>query len=202
MNVRLQYDFDFLAGIYFEDRLQLNSYSISINMLTKTIDAASTNIAMERLKFFLQTQIDGTVFVDQADMPKAELLYMIGANVTTLPQAPVDQIVGMMLYYKLNAIMEGRMEVTQLDISSILGDSVWYLHDEEDNPGPFAADGWWHKPSTQHETIELESADNRNVVRVTSTGWYENALDWPEETLPPEPTGNTVVFANFSKNEN
>ena len=77
MNVRLQYDFDFLAGIYFEDRLQLNSYSISINLLTKTIDAASTNIAMERLKFFLQTQIDGTVFINQADMPKAELLYMI-----------------------------------------------------------------------------------------------------------------------------
>jgi hypothetical protein len=36
---------------------------------------------------------------------------MMGINVTTLPEEPVDQIIGMMLYYKLNAIMEGRMIV-------------------------------------------------------------------------------------------
>jgi hypothetical protein len=119
-------------------------------------------------------------------------------NVTTLPEEPVDQIVGMMLYYKLNAIMEGRMIVSGLDISSVLGDSVWYMHDEEDSAGPFAKDGWWHKASIQHETLEPEATPD-NVVKVMSTGWHEMGLDWPEDKSA---TGNTVVFANFPKNEN
>jgi hypothetical protein len=198
MNVRLQYDLDFLAGIYYDDRLQLNSYSVSMSLLTKTTDAASTNIAMDRLKYFVHGELANTVFVNQ-DHNKAELMQILGINVTTLPEEPVDQIVGMMLYYKLNAIMEGRMAVTRLDLSSVLGDSVWYQHDdEEDSPGPFRAEGWWHQPTVQHNSIlDLEPADN--VVRVTPNAWHELGLIWPEQET--EPTANTVVFANFSKNE-
>ena len=53
MNVRLQYDLEFLAGIYYDDQLQINNYEVSINLLTKTTDSASTNVAMERLKAFV-----------------------------------------------------------------------------------------------------------------------------------------------------
>jgi len=38
MNVRLQYSLEFLAGIYFEDQLQMNSYEVNLNLLTKTAD--------------------------------------------------------------------------------------------------------------------------------------------------------------------
>ena len=198
MNVRLQYDLEFLAGIYYDDQLQMNSYSVSVNLLTKTADPASTNIAMDRLKYFVHGVLESTVFINQTNVERAEMLSIMGVNITTLPEEPVDQIVGMMLYYKLNAIMEGRMVVASLDISSALGDSVWYQHDEEDSSGPFRADGWWHKASIQHDTIEPETA-SANIVKVMSTGWHEMGLDWPEDKPP---TGNTVVFANFSKDEN
>jgi hypothetical protein len=157
MNVRLQYDLDFLAGIYYDDRLQMNSYSVSMSLVTKTVDAVNTNIAMDRLKIFIHGEMSNTVFVNQALSERAEMLHIIGANVTTLPEEPVDQIIGMMLYYKLNAIMEGRMTVTRLDLMSVLGDSVWYQHDaEEDSPGPFRVEGWWHEPTVQHNTIEAD----------------------------------------------
>jgi hypothetical protein len=197
MNVRLQYDLKFLAGVYYDDRLQINSYDVSMNLLTKTKDAASTNIAMERLKAFVFDTLNSTVFINQTNMERAEFLQMMGANVTTLPEEPVDQIVGMMLYYKLNAVMEDRMVITALDIASELGDGVWYQHDEDDSAGPFAKDGWWHQSSIQHDTIEPEQPAD-NVVKVISTGWYEMGLDWPENT---EPVTNTVVYANFPKNE-
>ena len=200
MTVRLQYDLEFMAGIYYDDRLQLNSYSVNLGLLTKTTDAASTNIAMDRLKYFVHGELANTVFVNQDSTERAEMMQIMGINVTTLPEEPVDQIVGMMLYYKLNAIMEGRMTVTRLDLSSILGDSVWYQHDEEeDSPGPFREDGWWHEPTVQHDSI-LESVTADNVVRVIPNAWHELGLIWPEEET--EPTANTVVFANFTKNEN
>ena len=46
--------------------------------------------------------------------------------------------------------------------------------------------------------LELdEIADN--VVKVTSAGWHEMGLDWSD---PIVSSANTVVYANFSKNEN
>lgn len=199
MNVRLQYDLDFLAGIYYDERLQLNSYSISMSLLTKTTDAVNTNIAMDRLKMFMHGELANTVFINQTAKERAEMLQIMGVNVTTLPEEPVDQIVGMMLYYKLNAIMEGRMTVTRLDLMSALGDSVWYQHDaDEDSPGPFRAEGWWHESTVQHNTVDVEDVGD-NVVKVVPSPWIEYGLTWPEDTV--EPTANTVVFANFSKNE-
>jgi len=198
MNVRLQYDLEFLAGVYYEDQLQMNRYTVSLNLLTKTKDSASTNIALDRVKAFVHGALESTVFINQANQERAEMMQLMGINVTTLPQEPVDQIIGMMLYYKLNAVMEERMTVTGLDIASTLGDSVWYQHDEEDIAGPFVTDGWWHRASMQHETIEAETV-SKNVVKVISTGWYEMNLEWPENTAPvPD---NTVVYGKFPRDE-
>ena len=201
MNIRLQYDIEFLAGIYYEDQLQMNSYSASLSLVTRSKDAKSTNIAMDRLKAFVYGELESTVFINQVHRERAEMMQIMGVNVTTLPEEPVDQIVGMMLYYKLNAIMEGRMEIVQLDISSRLGDGVWYMHDEDDLSGPFAHEGWWHQTGLQHDS--LESADAViNVVKVAPNAWIEYGLMWPEaETTQTNQTANTVVFANFSKNE-
>lgn len=199
MNVRLQYDLDFLAGVYYEDQLQMNRYTVSLNLLTTTRDSASTNIALDRAKAFVHGALESSVFINQANQQRAEMMQLMGVNVTTLPEEPVDQIIGMMLYYKLNAIMEGRMAVTRLDLMSLLGDSVWYQHDaDEDSPGPFRAEGWWHEASVQHNTVDLGDAKD-NVVKVMPNAWVEYGLTWPEDK--PEPTANTVVFANFSRNE-
>lgn len=198
MNVRLQYDLDFMAGIYYEDSLQLNQYTVSLSMITKTTDADQTNIAMNRIKCFVWSELEHTVFINQIHQEKAEMMSLLGINVTTLPEDPVDQIIGMMLYCKLNAVMEDRMTITDLDIQSTLGDQVWYLHSEEDGLGPFAESGWWSLPSIQHETIEHEPV-SQNVVKVTTTGWQDYGLEWPDEV---KHTANTVVFANFPRNEN
>ena len=201
MNVRLQYDIEFLAGIYYDNQLQMNSYSASLSLVTRTKDTKSTNVAMDRLKAFVYGELESTVFINQNYHEHAEMMQIMGANVTTLPEEPVDPIVGMMLYYKLNAIMERRMEIVQLDISSRLGDGVWYMHSEDDLSGPFAKDGWWHQSSLQHNTLDPVDAEI-NVVKVVPNAWMEYGLIWPEtDTVQVNQTANTVVFANFSKHE-
>lgn len=198
MNVRLQYDLEFLGGIYYQDLLQLNQYHVSLNLTTQTKNPADTNIAMDRLKCFVLGELESTVFINQSMLERGELMSMMGINITTLPEEPVDQIIGIMLFQKLNAIMEGRMTVDTLDISSSLGDNVWYQHDMEDALGPFAQPGWWDDPGPGHSLLPLTNTDN--VVKITDNQWREYDLEWPEETA--EHSGNTVVFANFPKNEN
>lgn len=199
MSVRLQYDLEFLGGVYYNELLQLNSYSVSLNLTTQTSNSVEINIAMERLKCFVLGELENTVFINENLIDRAELMGMIGINITTLPEEPVDQIIGMMLFQKLNAIMEGRMLVNSLDISSTLGDSVWYQHDIDDSAGPFAQTGWWLDPGPIHSSIPTPGGDS-NVVKLSDNHWRDYQLEWPDTTA--NDSGNTVVYANFPKNEN
>ena len=201
MNVRLTYDLEFLAGIFYEDQLQINSYSVRVSLLTQTDDSASINVAMERLKCFVYRELNNTVFFGPDSRSQAEMFQVLGTNVTTLPDVPVDQIIGLMLYCKLNAVMEDRMIVTALDISSILGDSVCYSLDVDDSLGPFAEatdTAWWHNSSTQHHDLDLDSVPE-NVVKVIPSDWHQYGLQWPEEHL--EPANNTVIYPDFRRHE-
>jgi hypothetical protein len=198
MNVRLQTNLEFPAGIYYDDRLRLNRYSVSVQLCTATMDHEQINIAMDRLKMFVYAELADTVFINQEDLERAQLLSLMGVNVTTLPEEPIDQIVGLMLYCKLNAVMEGRMFVERLDISSLLGDDVTYMHDMEDAVGPFQVDGWWRLSDTSHNSIEgIETEEN--IVKVPVTGWSRYNLNWHEAT--GDKTGKTVSFGKISHNE-
>jgi hypothetical protein len=202
MNKELQYSLDFAAMVYLpEDTvwpLMCNTYSVSLQLLTCVNDQTQISVALERIKAFVYSELAHTVFINQNLDPHAEMLELLGANVTTLPHDPTDQIVGLMLFCKLNAVMEGRVKITQLDISSELGDSVWYKHSNDDSLGPFDLDGWWHKPTVQHDSmIKMDSTEN--VVRVERSAWIDYGLTWFDDS---ESAGNVVVYANFSKNEN
>jgi hypothetical protein len=197
MNIRLHYETGFLAGVYFDDRLQINSYQVGLNLVTHSTDAADSNIALERVKLFID-DLNSTVFMNSCWPIHEQMMTEMGIDITPLPEEPVDQMVGMMLYYKLNAIMEGRMEVAQIELSSSLGDNVCYLHDDQDSAGPFAQDGWWNDASADRTTKISGDADS-NVVKLTHKNWRDVGLAWPEE---PAKEIKNVVRANFTKNEN
>jgi hypothetical protein len=177
----------------------MNHYSVTMNLLTKSKDSISTNIALDRIKLFVATAMESTVFVNQDNQEQAEFMQMIGINVTTLPEEPVDQIVGLMLHCKLNAVMEDRMIVERLDIASSLGDDVFYLHEHGDAVGPFQAAGWWSVSDTTHNSLTpIET--HENVVHVPVTGWSKYNLNWPDSAGPE--SGKTVSFGKLNKNAN
>lgn len=196
MNIRLQYDIEFQAGVWFDEQYKINSYSVSMQMVTKVSDQNWLNVAMERLRTFVYEELGNGVFINRENEEQAELLQFAGLNVITLPNEPVDQIIGMMLFCKLNAIMEGVIHVVNLDISSTLGDSVWYSHDEDDNLGPFADQGWWHQLSTQKDTLP-DDDEAENVVKVQTTGWHEYGLEWPNA----DETEHNATILKFNRNE-
>jgi hypothetical protein len=199
MNVRLQINLEFPAGIYYDDRLRMNRYTVSVQLCTAATDHEQINIAMDRLKMFVYSELADTVFVNQEDTERAQVLDLLGVNVTTLPEDPIDQIVGLMLYCKLNSVMEGRMFVEQLNISSLLGDDVIYLHDMEDAVGPFQADGWWNASDTSHNSfVNIETEEN--VVKVPTTGWGKYNLNWTD-VAEPKP-GKTVTFGKLTSDAN
>jgi hypothetical protein len=189
----------FTAGIYYGGSMAMNNYILKIYMLTNSVDPASQNIAFERLKYFVYSEINGTIFINRENDEQCQLLAKAGLKITMLPGEPVDQLVGMMLYSKLNAIMENYMIIHETEISSDLGDSMTYLHCADENLGPFTESGWWNAADLVHYDIDLIDSDK--VVSMHRAGaWRELDLAWPD-LKNDEPIDNTVVFADFDRDD-
>jgi len=190
---------EFSAGIYYDDQLRLNRYSVSVQLCTLVADSEQLAIAMDRLKMFVHAELADTVFINQQNLERAQVLSLLGMNITTLPDEPIDQIVGIMLYCKFNSIMEDRMIVEQLDIGSTLGDNVFYIHEHGDAIGPFQQMSWWQSSDTSHDSLPpVETSDN--VFHVPVVGWSKYNLNWPDELEPK--SGKTVSFGKLNKNAN
>jgi hypothetical protein len=195
MNVKIEYPAEFLAAAYWEDSVMMNSYAVRCEMITNTRDSREQNIALERLKYVLFMQIQNSVLVDHREKAAIKRLQAAGMRTVILPEQPVDQIIGMMLYSKLDSVMEGRMTVTQLKLSSELGENVTYFQTDNETIGPFAQKGWWNSA----EPSVSDSKDGGKIVSIKgTTTWQLLGLDWGDKE--EENKGNTVVA--FRKDEN
>jgi hypothetical protein len=199
MNVRLKYDFPFTAGIYHNDNFYMNNYTLRVWMATVTEDSNDQTTAFERLKYFIYTCMESTVFIDVAETEQCNRYVQAGLNITTMPGAPVDQLIGIMLYHKLNAVMENRMIVFETELSSAVGEYMVYLHSEEENTVGYIQPEWWDTADLTHN--EIASANLDNVVAIPQASvWRELNLEWTDDVANNQ-SGNVVVFADFKKSD-
>lgn len=195
MNVRIKHTMTFTAGIYYGGETRMNNYYITVYMTTNSHDSVSHNVAFERIKYFVYSCLDSTVFVNQNNEDQCRRFLNAGLSITTLPGEPVDQLIGLMLYYKLNAVMEDRIIVDETEISSALGENIVYLHSENEITDVESIPDWWTTPDTIHSDYVTLPAD-KIVAMPANTVWRELDLVWPDSDTVTE-TGNVVVFRNF-----
>ena len=200
MNVRLEYDMHWRAGIWFENCLQINSYNIELSITTNTSNSEDHVISLNRLNHFVYNEMANTVYIQQDDKAQIQALTTAGIKVTTLPEEPIDQIIGIALYCKLNAILQERMFVNGVTIQSDLGDQVRYLHHDLESLGPLNQEGWWQDSSPVHSNFKT-TASRKHVVKLNRTlSWQDLELEWAG-TESVDNTNNTVVFAKFGPDE-
>lgn len=199
MNVRIQYATSFTAGVAYQGEMIMNTFNVRVWLATNTEEAENHNIAFERLKFFL-AELDSGIFIDMDEVEQAKRYIAAGLNVTTLPGDPVDQVIGIMLFYKLNAIMEDRISVLETEISSVISEGVTYMHSEMESVG-IELPAWWLTPDLTH--CDIAPDDTENIVQLHRVGaWRDIKLAWPDEKHEEGNTvtdANTVVFADFGK---
>jgi hypothetical protein len=145
-------------------------------MITTTSDNLEQTVALERLKYVLHQRMQHSVFVDGQEKTAIKKLIAAGVRVIPLPEKPVDQVVGMMLYCKLDAVMDGRIQVAQLRLSSELGDNVTYLQSSLESLGPFAASGWWN--DSDPVFADSNTRSEKIVSLNQSDTWAGLDLNW------------------------
>lgn len=201
MNVRIEYDLTWHSAIWFENCLQLNSYTATLFIITNTAISEDHTTCMDRINHFVYHELANTVFVHQEDREQMQLLAAAGIKFTPLPEQPVDQIVGLALHCKLNSILEDRMHVTALAIQSDLGDNIRYMHSEQEGAALTEQPGWWQDSGPAHNNFK-QSHSKKQVVKLNRTpSWRKLELDWTDAKKSTVES-NTVVFAKFPVDEN
>jgi hypothetical protein len=166
-------------------------------MTTNCENSADQNTSLERIKYFIYSQLDSTIFINKNLEEQCDQFAHAGLDITTIPGDPVDQLIGIMLYYKLNAITEDRMIIMETEISSGLGDNMTYLHSDFENTVGYAQPGWWTTPDLIHS--DLVPNESEKVVAMTpATVWRDLELAWQDDPAD-DSSGNVVVFADFKK---
>ena len=177
MNVRLRFNVGFRAANWFGGELLVNNYDINIQLITQTLDPMDHNVCMGRIRTVFE-MLENSVLINQTDVGKIDELTRCGMRVVALPQEPIDQIVGITLFEKLNSVLEERMRVTDLDLCSLQGDNIWFMHSEHERIDISTNLGWWDDAGPLCHNI-LQSPNGNNVVKLTKPlTWEAFNLDW------------------------
>jgi hypothetical protein len=184
MATAIEREFVFLAGVHFEGKFLMNAYSVILSMDVMTESIREQNIAMERIKCLLQYIFTNTVFVQSTEKKAIEKYTEAGIKVCVFPEEPYDQVVTLLLLLKINAITEGRLEVTSISMDSELSDGVRFVYDYESAQAHSFGPGWWDDPSPSIVTV-VPSKKEKIVKLVKTTEWTVHHLDWKDKIICP-----------------
>jgi hypothetical protein len=181
MNVRIAQLLGINAGAWYDGQLEMNQYTIKLWMITQSINTDEQNVAFRRAKHFIHNQLENTIFVDAED-PKCKDFVQAGLNITTMPGDPSDQLIGIMLFHKLNAIMEGRIKITDMIMGSAMSEGVKYNTVSEVAEGAFSGNTWWNKSCTCMKNHEETTSDDNIVQLFDDSKWADMDLSWKEKS--------------------
>jgi len=165
LTTRIERDFSFQAGVYFQEEFLMNVYTISLYMDVETESIREQNVAMERIKYFLNDCLENSIFVQDTEHKIIEKYNSCGLT-------------------KLNSITEGRLVITDITLGSRISDQVKFSYDIESPRGPLEVAGWWTDNGTSISDPVKKSVRKDKIVKLfktQSTDWAEYNLIWKEK---------------------
>ena len=182
MHTRIEKDAFFQAAIHFEGCFYVNTYEITLSMLVETESIREQMIALERLNCFLTSSLQNCLFIEEAEIVSIENYKKAGIRICELPEEPLDQIIGMVLLQKFNAIMENRIIITDITLGSLLSEGVRHHLVAEIAESTMSGDFWWNKPCYGMCPDAVSHVKSDNIVRLfDDSEWAELGLAWKEK---------------------
>ena len=194
MATRIEREFAFQAGVYFEGEFLMTIYELALKMEVDAASIKEQNIAMDRIHYFLHECLGNSIFVQDSEKKAIEKYMQADIKVCTLPDEPYDQIITILLLLKLNAITEGKLHITDISLMSGLSDDVKFVYDVETVANhPFGNKGWWSDFSTNMSDIHKTNKKDK-IVRLIKqhSDWASVGLDWEQK----EYTTTEIIFSN------
>lgn len=199
MNVKLSKKFRFRTMLVNDswDVPAIAAYTCTITMITASEDTADHNIAYSRIRHWIQNVMQDSILISRNNKHLREW-QATGARCLVIPEDPVDQLVGMMVFSKLSAITQDRLIMHETALHSDLDDDVVYYHSCNDDLGPFQAANWWNDPGPGYVDRCSNRRGNNKVIKLDRKDeWKDFELDWADFNS----NSNCIVKAEFVKHE-
>lgn len=172
---------EFRSIIIVGDELFHNEYDITCHITPVTADLEEQNEYFDKLKSLFELIFANTV-VSWRDEPFFELLKEHSNNrFVELPRPPYDQVMAAVAFTKANAVMQGKILVTRLELSSFQGDGITYSI-EKDGPEIelLDVDNWF---SSKYNTFDpwWLRGDTATYDQELEKGIYTGHFSWNKE---------------------
>ena len=187
----LSYKCKWDSVIALEDWLASNQYKCKIYFDIETDDGEQQNIAVERCKILTEAILNQGLFISLSNPLLQILAKKTKQKIITLPTEPIDVIVAAMLYYKLNAVSEGRISIETVNICSSQGDNIWINFDSSFAEEFGSLDSefyktvdekpWWYRsdPSTS-DWFEISKKEKELKFHFQKSSW-DKTLQWEQK---------------------
>jgi hypothetical protein len=199
MYARIERDFEFQAGIHFEQNFIINSYNLQLQMGVMTEDLHEQNIAFERIKYLIEYSLENSLFIDYREKSAIDLYSKAGIKLCILPDEPFDQIVAAVLLSKINAITEKKLFLVEMRILSKISDGVsFYLSHDEVDTFTKSEDVWYTENSASiNNNKKINKKEKIVELKKESNDWNSIGLGW--KSIDTDKTGSKIVFTSQDK---
>lgn len=175
MIAQIHKDFTFLTAVHFEGKYMVNLYEMSSLMIVETENPKDQNTAIDRITYFLNNTVENCIFIYEKETKAIEKYQDAGLTICTLPEEPYDQIVGMILLNKLNAIMENKIVIEEIIFGSKLSNLIKFNINYEASSIEFNKNNWYNQGSLD---INVKKSKGKVVPLIRNDGWAELNLTW------------------------
>jgi hypothetical protein len=182
MTIRIEKDLEFYAGVHL-NTYNINAYNITLSMLIETTDIHEQTVALERIAHFISLIMQNCVFINGEHKNEMKKYKAAGIEICELPAEPHDHLIASLLILKLNAIMEGKIRITDLILDSMLGEGFRYSVVAKVAESQFKGFNWWNKSNLCVTSTYRKSNSTDNVVKLfdDEKEWEKLGLSWQQK---------------------
>jgi hypothetical protein len=179
MLTKVQKEFTFQTALHFEDKYMINYYEMLAIMEIMTEEPLDQNIAIERMTYFLNSTIENVIFIPSEKVEAIEKYQLAGIKVCEVPEEPYDQIIGYLLTNKCNAIMEGKIIVSEIIFGSKLSNLIKFHINGEIAGMEYPNKQWYND---KNNTVSLSKNKNK-IVKLFDQhdSWKDLGLIWQQK---------------------
>jgi len=145
-----------------------------------TEDTREQNIAIERVTHFLGSVIEDCLFISIEQKDAINKYHAAGIKVCTIPEDPYDQIIGLILLNKCNAIMEGKIVMTEILIGSKLSNLIKFELYHEVATAEYDGKHWYNDGSLVIADKFNKKDKIVNLFDHNCDSWKDLGLTWKE----------------------
>lgn len=167
----------FDATVVVDDCIYPNRYNVTLGFLPKVKSINEQNIGFERTKYIFNTLCENSIIFSPRDktMP---YWFKMPVNKLLLPGSPYDQLLGTVLFQKLNVVLENFFHLGYLTVDSKLGDSIKYTIDNESIKTVTHDIGFWNEDNidpwwTRNDTATFDQRIDSKTIWTGATTWKD-----------------------------